>query len=46
MVLLKVIKKSSETDNYRVRLWVNESTNNLQEVKNYSIKINVYGMIQ
>lgn len=44
MVLLKVKKKTSGTDNYRLRMWVDEKTN-IDAVKKYSIKINVYGKI-
>lgn len=42
MVLLKVKKTSSGNDNYRLRMWVSDQAN-IQEVKTYSIRINVYG---
>lgn len=44
MILQKVKKTSNSTDNYRLRMWVNE-TADIQDVKTYTISINVYGKV-
>ena len=44
MILQKVKKTNNSTDNYRLRMWVNE-TADIQDVKTYTISINVYGKV-
>lgn len=44
MVLQKITRKNSSSDNYRLRMWVSEKTL-IQDIKTYAIRINVYGKI-
>ena len=44
MVLKKVKTKASSNNNYRLRMWLSDKAN-IQDVKTYSVKINVYGKL-
>ena len=44
MLLKKVKTKVSSNDNYRLRMWLSDKAN-IQDVKTYSVKINVYGKL-
>lgn len=54
MVLKKVIKKRDENsddktvnyiDNYRLKMWLDENAS-VDDIKNYSVKVNIYGKIE
>lgn len=42
MVLKRVVKKSSGTDNYRLRMWLGENAS-IDSIRSYTVKIVVYG---
>lgn len=44
MLLKKVKTKVSSNDNYRLRMWLSDKAN-IQDVKTYAVKINVYGKL-
>ena len=44
MILKKVKTKVSSNDNYRLRMWLSDKAN-IQDVKTYAVKINVYGKL-
>lgn len=44
MLLKKVKTKVSSNDNYRLRMWLSDKAN-IQDVKTYALKINVYGKL-
>ena len=44
MLLKKVKTKVSSYDNYRLRMWLSDKAN-IQDVKTYAVKINVYGKL-
>lgn len=43
MVLVKTSHSSSQADNYRFRMWIDEKAVITDTNKNYTVKINVYG---
>ena len=45
MILKTVTKDKTSSDNYRLRMWINESSSVGQE-QSYTVKINVYGKAQ
>lgn len=44
MILKSVETSTNSTDNYRLRIWLSDKAN-IQDVKTYAIKINVYGKL-
>lgn len=42
MILKRVTKNSTSTDNYRLRMWINEQAQ-VDLARTYTIKVNVYG---
>lgn len=44
MILKSVETSTNSTDNYRLRIWLSGKAN-IQDVKTYAIKINVYGKL-
>lgn len=43
MVLAQITRNSTTTDNYRLRMWINQSTQVDTVSKFYTVKVNVYG---